>query len=194
MTLLATLALVVSFLLAAGMVTVLVLLRRGDGPVYRASRAYDENRREAFRVLTGEIVERVPADQRFDPARRRAPRPDDPRRETYRTAAREALEAVVPERSGLAFRADGWARLEAEDAWVVAELSTADLRTLDLAARDDRGRLTIGLVLWNPEPPGGPATRVALPVQSLFPTLRQRGRGELVERIERLSEVERREE
>ena len=46
--------------------------------------------------------------------------------------------------------------------------------------------LVVGLVLFNPEPPGGDAKRVALPVQVLFPALTSFGRTDLVARFEEL--------
>ncbi|MGH7566069.1 MAG: hypothetical protein ACREK2_04485, partial [Gemmatimonadota bacterium] len=58
-------ALVLSVTLMAGMVVVLVLLRKGEGPRYSASRVYDANRREAVRVLTGEDVDHVTGEQWF---------------------------------------------------------------------------------------------------------------------------------
>ena len=64
-------ALVLSAALLAGVITILVLLRKGEGPRYSVSRAYDANRREAVRLLTGEETDRVGADQWFEPARRR---------------------------------------------------------------------------------------------------------------------------
>ena len=91
-------ALVLSVVLLAGMISVLVLLRKGEGPRYGASRAYDANRREALRVLTGEDVHHVPGDQWFDPARRR-PVPDDPVAAPFRDAVFEALDADPPRRA-----------------------------------------------------------------------------------------------
>ena len=48
------------------------------------------------------------------------------------------------------------------------------------------GALVVGLVLFNPEPPGGDAKRVTLPIQVLFPALRAAGRDDLVARFEAL--------
>jgi hypothetical protein len=39
------------------------------------------------------------------------------------------------------------------------------------------------LVLLNPEPPGGDARRVTLPVQVLFPALERAGREDLIRRF-----------
>jgi hypothetical protein len=184
-TVIAIAALVLSAALLAGMVTVLVLLRKGEGPRFSVSRAYDENRREAVRVLTGEPVDRVTGEQWYDPARRR-PAADDPLAGPYRDAVAEALEVVVPPDRDLAFEDDGAARLEAERTWVVPAISTADLRAEDLDRWGERARLVVGLVLFNPEPPGGDAKRVALPIQVLFPALERAGRDDLVARFEEL--------
>jgi hypothetical protein len=178
--------LVLSAALLAGMVGVLVLLRKGEGPRFSASRAYDENRREAVRVLTGEAVDHVTGAQWYDPARR-PPTPDDPLAEPYREAVAAALAAVVPRDRGLDFETDGAARLEAEGTWVVPAVSTADLRTRDLDRWGARARLVVGIVLFNPEPPGGDAKRVTLPVQALFPALERAGRDDLVARFEELA-------
>jgi len=186
-TVLAIAALLVSFFALAGMVGVLVMLRKREGPTYSTSRSYDANRREAVRLLTGDVVDRVPGDQWYDPARDE-PAPSDPVSDPYRAAIEEALGVVVPPDRGLVFDGAGRAHLATEETWVVPVLSTADLRAEDLAAWDERGRMTIGLVLFNPEPPGGDARRVTLPVQVLFPALRRAGRGDLVERFERLRE------
>jgi hypothetical protein len=180
-------ALVVSAALMAGMVVVLILLRKGEGPRYSASRAYDANRREAVRALTGEAVDRVTGEQWFDPARRRSS-PDDPVAAPYRKAVAEALEAIVPADRDLALDAGGWAWLAAERVWVLPALSTADLRAEDLDLPAQEGRLVVGLVLFNPEPPGGEATRVTLPIQALFPALVRSGRRDLVARFEALHE------
>jgi len=186
-TVLAIAALLVSFFALAGMVGVLVMLRKGEGPTYSTSRSYDANRREAVRLLTGDVVDRVPGDQWYDPARDE-PTPSDSVTEPYRVVVMEALEAIVPPDHGLVFDGAGRAHLAAEETWVVPVLSTADFRTEDLAAWDERGRMTIGLVLFNPEPPGGDARRVTLPIQVVFPALRRAGRDDLVERFERLRE------
>lgn len=187
MTALAIAALLVSFFVLAGMVGVLVMLRKGEGPTYSTSRSYDANRREAVRLLTGDEVDRVPGEQWYDPGRDE-PAPSDPLSEPYRAAVEEALRAVVPPDRGLMFDGAGRAHLAAEETWVVPVLSTADFREEDLAAWDERGRMTIGLVLFNPEPPGGDTRRVTLPIQVVFPALRRAGRDYLVERFERLRE------
>lgn len=179
-------ALILSAALMAGMVAVLVLLRKGEGPRYGTSRAYDANRREALRALTGEEVDRVVAAQWFEPARR-VSTTDDPVAEPYRRAVAEALAAVVPASRGLSLDPDGRARLATEDVAVLSALSTADLR-MELERVGDGGRLAVGLVLFNPEPPGGDAKRVALPIQVLFPALERAGRGDLVDRFVKLKE------
>ncbi len=171
----------------AGMLFVLVLLRRGDGPRYGASRAYDANRRQALRVLTGEDAESVPGEQWFDPARRRS-RPDDPARTLFREAVSDALRAVVPAERSMSLDDHGRAWLAAEKTWVLAAMSTAELREADLDALGEEAALVVGLVLFNPEPPGGDARRVTLPVQVLFPALRQAGREDLVTRFEAIRE------
>ncbi|HJR54306.1 MAG TPA: hypothetical protein VJ982_11415 [Gemmatimonadota bacterium] len=181
-------ALVLSAALLAGMIVVLVLLRKGDGPRYGASRAYDANRREALRVLTGEDVRSVPGDQWFDPARRR-PLPEDPVAAPFRDAVTEALRAVVPVARDLSVDDRGRAWLAGESAWVLPAISTAALRETDLDALGAQAALVVGLVLFNPEPPGGDAKRVALPIQVLFPALKDAGRGDLVTRFERLRDL-----
>ena len=178
-------ALVLSAALLAGMVAVLVLLRKGEGPRFSVSRAYDENRREAVRVLTGENVDHVAGSQWYDPARRR-PAVDDPVSAAYQEAVGAALEAVVPAERGLAFEADGVARLTAEGTWVVPAIATADLRAEELDRLAAKARLVVGLVLFNPEPPGGDAKRVTLPIQVLFPSLERAGRDDLVAGFEEL--------
>ena len=182
---LSVVVLVLSAALLAGMISVLVLLRKGEGPRYGASRAYDANRREALRLLTGEDVAHVPGDQWFDPARRR-PVLDDPVAAPFRDAVCEALRAVVPEARDLSLDDRGRAWLAAERTWVLPAASTAELREADLDALSAEAALVVGLVLFNPEPPGGEAKRVALPVQVLFPALRSAGRTDLVARFEEL--------
>ncbi|HET6362942.1 MAG TPA: hypothetical protein VFH11_12935 [Gemmatimonadota bacterium] len=181
-------ALVLSAALLAGMIVVLVLLRKGEGPRYGASRAYDANRRKALRILTGEEVESVPGDQWFDQKRRR-PVPGDAVDGPFREAVSEALHAIVPAGSDLSFDDRGRAWLAAERAWVLAAVSTAELREADLDALSNEAALVVGLVLFNPEPPGGDAKRVALPIQVLFPALRKAGRGDLVGRFEELRDL-----
>lgn len=180
-------ALVLSVALLAGVVTVLVLLRKGEGPRYSVSRVYDANRREAVRLLTGEEKDRVGGEQWFEPSRRQ-PLPADPLAAPYRSAVADALRAVVPAARGLAFDEDGRASLSAERTWVLPAMSTADLRAEDLDRVADKARLVVGLVLFNPEPPGGDAKRVTLPIQALFPALERAGRGDLVERFTALRE------
>jgi hypothetical protein len=68
----------------------------------------------------------------------------------------------------------------------VPAVSTADLREEDLDTLGADAALVVGLVLFNPEPPGGDARRVTLPVQVLFPALRNGGRVDLVARFEEL--------
>lgn len=181
-------ALVLSAILLAGMIVVLVLLRKGDGPRYGASRAYDANRREALRVLTGKDVDSVPGDQWFDPARRR-PLAEDPVAAPFRDAVTDALRAVVPAARELSVDDRGRAWLAGENAWVLPAVSTAELRATDLDALGAEAALVVGLVLFNPEPPGGDAKRVALPIQVLFPALRNAGRDDLVARFERLRDL-----
>lgn len=180
-------ALVLSVALLAGVVTVLVLLRKGEGPRYSVSRVYDANRREAVRLLTGEEKDRVGGEQWFEPSRRQ-PVPADPLAAPYRSAVADALRAVVPAARGLAFDEDGRASLSAERTWVLPAMSTADLRAEDLDRVADKARLVVGLVLFNSEPPGGDAKRVTLPIQALFPALERAGRGDLVERFTALRE------
>lgn len=177
-------ALVLSAALLAGMVAVLVLLRKGEGPRYGTSRAYDANRRDALRALTGAEVDRLDSAQWFELARRAAA-PDDPVAAPFRRAVAEALAAVVPSTHGLSVGPDGRGRLTAEDVTVLPALSTADLRA-ELERAGDEGRLVVGVVLFNPEPPGGDAKRVTLPVQVLFPALERAGRGDLVARFAEL--------
>ena len=181
-------ALVLSAVLLAGMIVVLVLLRKGDGPRYGASRAYDANRREALRVLTGKDVDSVPGDQWFDPARRR-PLAEDPVAAPFRDAVTDALRAVIPAARELSLDDRGRAWLAGENAWVLPAVSTAELRKTDLDALGAEAALVVGLVLFNPEPPGGDAKRVALPIQVLFPALRNAGRDDLVARFERLRDL-----
>lgn len=184
---LAIAALVASVVLLAFMFAVLVSLRRGEGPTVRASRLYDANRRDAVRVLLGEPVDRVEGPQWYDP-RRKAATPVDPAAAVYRDAVADALAAVVPAERGLRREDDGSLALPGEQAWVVPALSTADLREAGIERWDDRGRLTIGLVLFNPEPPGADARRVVLPVQVLFPALARAGRTDLIRLFESLRE------
>ena len=180
-------AFVVSAGLLAGMIAVLVLLRRGEGPRYSASRTYDGNRREAVEILTGEAVDRVSGEQWYEPARRQAV-PDDPLAAPYAAAVEVALRAVVPPDRELTVETEGRMDLAAADTRVIAVLSTADLRARDLDREGDGKRLLVGIVLFNPEPPGGDAKRVTLPVQALFPALERAGRTDLIERFERLRE------
>jgi len=180
--------LLLSVTLLAGMIAVLILLRKGEGPRYGASRAYDANRREALRVLTGEDVEHVRGEQWFDPARRRAI-PDDPVAASFRDAVSEALGAVVPATRDLSLDDRGRAWLAADKTWILPAVSTAELREADLDALGVGSALIVGLVLFNPEPPGGDAKRVALPVQVLFPALRRAGRSDMVTRFEALRDL-----
>ena len=182
-------ALVLSAGLLAGMIAVLVLLRKGEGPRYSASRAYDANRREAVRVLTGQEEDRVTREQWYEPARGR-PAPDDPLAVPFQRAVEEALRAVVPADRGLTVGPDGRADLAAAGTRVLAALSTADLRARDLDVEGEGKRLLVGIVMFNPEPPGGDAKRVTLPVQALFPALERAGRRDLIERIGRLRDGE----
>lgn len=180
--------LVLSSVLLVGVLSLLVSLKRGEGPVYGASRHYDANRREAVRVLLGESVDSISTDQWFLRARKQ-PVEDDPLADSYRAAVTEALKVVVPNDRQLEIDDTGVAHLKAEDTWVVPAISTADLRALDIGSWDDRGRLTVGLVLLNPEPPGGDAKRVALPAQVIFPALQDAGRTDLVRRFEEIKEA-----
>jgi len=182
-------ALVVSALLLAGMVTVLVLLRKGEGPTFSANREYDANRREAVRVLTGETVDRVSRDQWYRPDRNRAVA-DDPLAGPYAKAVADALQTVIPGHHGLTVGGDGVANIAADDAWVVPAVSTVALRDGGLSRWGEGGRLVIGLVLFNPEPPGGDSRQVTLPVQVLFPALEQAHRGDLVREFERLASLD----
>lgn len=183
MSVLAIAALAFSFTLMLGMVAVLILLRRGAGPRYSASRQYDANRREAVRLLTGEAVDRVPTEQWYVRGLGEVT-DDDSLVAAFRDAARAALEAVVPPDRGPDLGAGG-ARLMAEDALVIPAVSVADLRKILRHGEAARG-LVIGLVLVNPEPPGGDARRVALPVQVLFPALAGAGREDLIRVFEDL--------
>src|SRR5687768_4891259 len=106
----AIVALAVSVLLLGTVLTILVMLRRGDGPVYSANRLYDANRREAIRLLTGVEVEGLPREQWFLRARREAAR-GDPLEAEVGAAVVEALRAVVPADRGLTIEA-GRARIE----------------------------------------------------------------------------------
>lgn len=178
-------ALVVSGGLLAGMIAVLVLLRKGEGPRYSASRAYDANRREAVRVLTGREEDRVTREQWYERARGQ-PAPDDPLVAPFQRVVGEALRVVVPPDRDLTVGPDGRAELAAAGARVLAAISTADLRARDLDGEGEGMRLLVGIVLFNPEPPGGDAKRVTLPVQALFPALERAGRADLVERFRRL--------
>lgn len=181
-------ALVISVLFLAGMVTVLVLLRKGEGPTFSANREYDANRREAVRVLTGEPVDHVPGDQWYRPDRNRVIS-DDPVADRYSKAVGDALGAVIPKDRGLAIRDDGFASV-GDQARIVPAVSTADLRDSLRSSAEHSEELVIGLVLFNPEPPGGDARHVALPVQILFPALKNAGRGDLVREFEQLAALE----
>lgn len=182
-------ALVISVLFLAGMVTVLVLLRKGEGPTFSANREYDANRREAVRVLTGEPVDRVPGDQWYRPERNRVIAAD-PVADRYVRAVGDALGAVIPKNRGLTMRDDGVASVGDDQASIVPAVSTAALRDRLRSSAEDESRLVIGLVLFNPEPPGGDARRVALPVQILFPALEEAGRGDLIREFEQLAALE----
>jgi hypothetical protein len=181
--------LVISVLFLAGMVTVLVLLRKGEGPTFSANREYDANRRDAMRVLTGKTVDRVPGDQWYRRDRNRVIA-NDPLADPYRIAVADALQTVIPNHHGLTVRGDGVANIAADDAWVVPTVSTADLRNVLRSSFEDAGGLVIGLGLFNPEPPGGDARRVTLPVQVLFPALENAGRGDLIREFERLASLD----
>jgi hypothetical protein len=182
-------ALVISVLFLAGMVTVLVLLRKGEGPTFSANREYDANRREAVRILTGEPVDRVPGDQWYRPDRNRVIG-DDPVADRYRKAIGDALGAVIPKDRGLTMRDDGVANIGDDQTRIVPAVSTADLRDGLRSSSEDGGGLVIGLVLFNPEPPGGDARHVALPIQGLFPALENAGRGDLIREFEQLAALE----
>ncbi|MGH7563690.1 MAG: hypothetical protein ACREK5_04625 [Gemmatimonadota bacterium] len=177
--LLAGIAVLLSFVMFAGVLVVLVLVRRGDAPRYRASPEYDASRREAVRLMTG--AEGGTGIRPWYRKERRKASPDDPLREPFRTAAAEALRVAVP--AGLRIEPDGTVRLS-DGVRILPEVSTAELRQV---ARDGRG-LEIGLVLVNPEPPGNDPHRVSLPVQVLFPALERAGRSDLVERFQGLAE------
>lgn len=185
---LAIVALVVSVLLLGTMILALVLLRKGEGPTYSASQAYDTHRREALRTLTGVEVEAVPADQWYDPAFD-SPAGGADLIADLREAVRDALRAIVPEEAGLSFDSAGLPRLEDAGARIVPSLSTATLREDPDAEPTGEGESMIGLVLFNPEPPGGEATRVTLPVQALFPALEREGRHDLIRRFEALRDA-----
>ena len=179
----AIVALVLSTLLLGTVITLLVMLRRGDGPVYSASRAYDTNRREALRLLLGDEVEAPPREQWFVTA------PHEPISHTaleneFREAATEALRLAVPADRKLAIDPNG--RITVAGARVVPALSTADLRDPAVLETCDDGGLLVGLVLVNPEPLGGDARRLALPVQVLFPALERMGREDLIHRFSEL--------
>lgn len=182
-------ALVVSVLLLAGMVTILVLLRKGEGPTFSANRQYDANRREAVRVLTGEAVDCVSGDQWYRPDRNHV-MADDPVADRYRKAIGDALGAVIPKDRGLIMRDDGTASVGGDQTRIVPAVSTAELRDSLRSSAEDGGGLVIGLVLFNPEPPGGDARHVALPVQILFPALENAGRGDLICEFEQLAALE----
>ena len=176
----AIVALALSTLLLGTAITLLVMLRRGDGPLYSASRFYDANRREEVRLLLGSEVATPPLDQWFVAGHREPIRDATLEKELCDVTA-EALRAVVPADRGLVVESNGRVRLEG--AQIVAALSTADLRSSSaIEAWDERG-LIIGLVLLNPEPPGGDARRVTLPVQVLFPALERARREDLIRRF-----------
>ena len=179
-------ALGISVLFLAVMVTVLVLLRKGEGPTFSANREYDANRREAVQLLTGEPVDHVPGDQWYRPDRNRVIA-DDPVADRYRKAIGDALGAVIPEDCGLTMRDDGVANIGDDQARIVPAVSTADLRDSLRSSAEDGGGLVIGLVLFNPEPPGGDARHVALPIQILFPALERAGRGDLIREFEQIA-------
>ena len=176
----AIVALALSAFLLASIVVVLVLLRRGDGPTYGTSRLYDANRREAIRLLTGERVEAISGEQWF---LRGGPAADEELARNFRDAALEAMRAAVPADRGLAVDGD---RARLAGAEIVPAVSTVDFR--DALAREPARDgttegLLVALVLVNPEPPGGDAGRLALPIQVLFPALERAGRGDLVQRF-----------
>ncbi|MBW3660255.1 MAG: hypothetical protein KY397_01300 [Gemmatimonadetes bacterium] len=183
---LAIVVLLVSALLLGTMILALVLLRKGEGPSYSPSRAYEANRRDALGALTGETVDAVPGGQWYDAGFGQAGSGAEWTLD-HREAVHEALRAVVPDRADLVFEAGGRVRV-GEDVWVVPAVSTAALRAEDLATGEEEARLVVGLVLFNPEPPGGEATHVTLPVQALFPALERAGRADLIRRFEALRE------
>ena len=176
----AIVALAFSTLLLGTAITLLVMLRRGDGPVYSASRLYDANRREAVRLLLGLETDAPPVDQWFVASRE--PISDPATERELREVTVEALGAVVPADRGFAVESSGHASVEG--ARVVTAMSTADLRASGvLDAWDEERGLLVGMVLLNPEPPGGDARRVTLPVQVLFPELEHAGRRDLILRF-----------
>ena len=175
----AIVALALSALLLGTAITLLVMLRRGDGPVYSTSRLYDANRREAVRLLLGGEVAAPPVDQWF--AAGREPILDSALETELGEVAADALRAVVPTDRGLVIESGGRSRVEG--ARVVTALSTADLRASGALEAWDEPGLFVGLVLLNPEPPGGDARRVTLPVQVLFPALERAGREDLIRRF-----------
>jgi hypothetical protein len=181
----AIVVLAVSILLLASAITILVMLRRGDGPVYSASRLYDANRRDAIRLLTGAELDAVPGEQWFLRSRRE-PIPDITLVSELRSVVFEALRAIVPADRDLAIES-GHARVG--EAVVLAAISTADIRASGALDGWDAPGLHIALVLVNPEPPGGDARRVALPVQILFPALERAGRADLVRRFAALRDA-----
>lgn len=185
---LAIVALVVSALLLGTMILALVLLRKGEGPTYSASQAYESNRRDAIRTLTGEEVESVPGGQWYDPAFEH-PATGADRTVELREVIREALRAIVPEDAGLWFDPQGRPRLESDDTRIVPAVSTAALREDPAVESAGESAPVIGIVLFNPEPPGGEATRVTLPVQALFPALEREGRHDLIRGIEGLRDA-----
>jgi hypothetical protein len=97
----------------------------------------------------------------------------------------EALAVVVPPDRGLAVEG-GRARLTG--AVVVPAVSTDAFRDSGALETWDGSGLLIALVLTNPEPPGGDAARLSLPVQVLFPALERAGRHDLIERFAALSD------
>lgn len=180
--LLAGIAVVVSFAIFLGVLTVLVLVRRGDAPRFRTSREYDASRREAVRLMTGADPE--PGNRSWFSKERRNPCPDDPLRQPFREAAGEALLVAMPAAREPRIEPDGTARLT-DGVRILPEVSTADLRE---RPGDPGSGLEIGLVLVNPEPPGNHPRRVSLPVQVLFPALERAGRADLVDRFRGLAE------
>ena len=175
----AIVALALSALLLGTAITLLVMLRRGDGPVYSTSRLYDANRREAVRLLLGGEVAAPPVDQWF--AAGREPILDSALETELGEVAAEALRTVVPSDRGLVIESGGRSRVAG--ARVVTALSTADLRASGALDASGEPGLFVGLVLLNPEPPGGDARRVTLPVQVLFPALERAGREDLIRRF-----------